>query len=222
MSDLFDDKAQTWDANDRIRQLSSAIGASILAHVRLDDQMNVMDFGAGTGLVSAHLVSLVKRIVAVDVSQAMLAQLASKAEFPERIQPLCRDIIEQPLEERFDLIISAMAMHHVRDTDKMLRGFADHLKPGAQIALADLDREDGSFHPEGTEGVFHHGFDRSDFKARLKRQGFEDIRLLTAHTILKDEKAFPVFLALAVKGHGAASQEGSDPSWVGRMVRRDP
>ncbi|VAW81916.1 S-adenosylmethionine-dependent methyltransferase, partial [hydrothermal vent metagenome] len=169
MADLFNEKAQTWDADDRIKQLSSAIGAAILQHVRLDTQMTVMDFGAGTGLISAQVAPLVKKIVAVDVSQAMLDKLAAKPEFHGKIQVLCRNIIEQPLDERFDLIMSAMAMHHVQDTDKMLARFSEHLKPGAQIALADLDEEDGSFHPQGTEGVYHAGFERNAFKASLER-----------------------------------------------------
>jgi len=204
MADLFNEKAKTWDANDRVRQLSSAIGSSILQHVALDEQMNVMDFGAGTGLISAHVAPRVKKIVAVDVSQAMLDKLATKPEFHGKIQALCRNIIEQPLDEHFDLIMSAMAMHHVQDTDKMLARFAEHLKPGAQIALADLDEEDGSFHPEGTEGVFHSGFERNAFKDRLEKHGFEDIRFVTAHTVSGDEKDFPIFLALAVKGQETA------------------
>ncbi len=202
MADLFNEKAQTWDADDRVRQLSSAIGASILQHIRLDAQMTVMDFGAGTGLISAHVAPLVKKIIAVDVSEAMLDKLAAKPEFHGKIQVQCRNIIEQPLDERFDLIMSAMAMHHVKDTDKMLARFAEHLKQGAQIALADLDEEDGSFHPQGTEGVYHAGFERNAFKTSLERHGFEDVRFVTAHTVSGDEKDFPVFLALAVKGPG--------------------
>jgi len=204
MADLFNEKAKTWDADDRIRQLSSAIGASILQHVTLSDKMIVMDFGAGTGLISAHVAPRVKKIVAVDVSEAMLDKLAAKPEFQGKIQVLCRNIIDQPLNERFDLIMSAMAMHHVQDTDKMLERFSNHLKPGAQIALADLDEEDGSFHPEGTEGVFHAGFERDAFRARLEKHGFENIRFVTAHTVCGDEKDFPIFLALAVKGQEAA------------------
>ncbi|HHJ14462.1 MAG TPA: class I SAM-dependent methyltransferase [Gammaproteobacteria bacterium] len=202
MADLFNEKAQTWDADERIRQLSSAIGGSILQHVKLYPEMTVMDFGAGTGLISAHVAPRVKKIVAVDVSKAMLDKLVSKPEFHGKIQVQCRNIIEQPLDEQFDLIISAMAMHHVQDTDKLLAQFAAHLKPGAQIALADLDEEDGSFHPEGTEGVYHAGFERNAFKARLEKHGFENVRFVTAHTVSGDEKDFPVFLALAVKGPG--------------------
>jgi len=59
---------------------------------------------------------------------------------------LCRDITQTPTGNKYDLIINAMAMHHVEDTDNMLSAFSAHLKTGAKIALADLDKEDGSFH----------------------------------------------------------------------------
>lgn len=66
--------------------------------------------------------------------------------------------------ERFDGIISAMALHHIKDTQHLLRTFTSHLHPGGFIALADLDREDGSFHTHGNEGVFHF-----DLNAKISR-----------------------------------------------------
>ena len=50
MSDLFNEKAKDWDASEMKKMISSAVSASILEHVPLHQQMNVMDFGAGTGL----------------------------------------------------------------------------------------------------------------------------------------------------------------------------
>ncbi|NIV32583.1 MAG: methyltransferase domain-containing protein, partial [Anaerolineae bacterium] len=69
------------------------------------------------------------------------------------------------LERQFDLIVSAMALHHVEDTERLLQRFHQHLSPGGGIALADLDQEDGSFHPPEVEGVFHDGFDRTALEA---------------------------------------------------------
>ena len=88
-------------------------------------------------------------------------------------------------------------MHHVEDTDTLLQRFAEHLTPGGMIALADLDKEDGSFHPENTAGVFHSGFDRQAFQALLEKHGFSDVRFVTAHTVKKEHRQYPVFLAIA-------------------------
>ena len=199
MTDLFNEKAKDWDANKMRKVLSSAIGSSILEHVSLHDQMRVMDFGAGTGLISSQVAPLVKKIVAVDISEAMLNKLVSKPELHGKVEIVCQDIIHKPIAEKFDLIMSAMAMHHVKDTPRLIQRFSEHLSPGAFIALADLDKEDGSFHPEDTEGIFHLGFKRNELQIILEKYGFGGIRFLTAHTVNKEEKKYPIFLVTATK-----------------------
>ena len=199
MTDLFNEKAKDWDANEMRTKLSSAIGSSILAHVSLHEQMRVMDFGAGTGLISSQVAPLVKKIVAVDISEAMLNKLVAKPELQDKVEIVCQDIIEKPIADNFDLIMSAMSMHHVKDTSKLIQRFSEHLNPGASIALADLDKEDGSFHPEDSEGVFHLGFKRNELQIILEKYGFREIQFVTAHTINKEEKKYPIFLVTATK-----------------------
>jgi 2-polyprenyl-3-methyl-5-hydroxy-6-metoxy-1,4-benzoquinol methylase len=199
MTDLFNEKAKDWDANEMRTKLSSAIGSSILAHVSLHEQMRVMDFGAGTGLISSQVAPLVKKIVAVDISEAMLNKLVAKPELQDKVEIVCQDIIEKPIADNFDLIMSAMSMHHVKDTSKLIQRFSEHLNPGASIALADLDKEDGSFHPEDSEGVFHLGFKRNELQIILEKYGFREVQFVTAHTINKEEKKYPIFLVTATK-----------------------
>src|SRR5210317_482305 len=124
MTDLFEAKAKDWDANDRRTKLAAAISASILDHVQLHERMSVLDFGAGTGLISTQIAPLVNRIVAVDISQAMLDKLEAKPELKGKVDTVCQDLLETPLEARFDLIVSAMAMHHVENTSKLIERFA--------------------------------------------------------------------------------------------------
>lgn len=201
MSDLFDEKSKTWDADEMVRKLSSAVGSSILKNIPLSESMRVMDFGAGTGLISSHVAPLVKGITAVDISESMLDKLAAKPELVDKVTIACQNILDKSLDDQFDLIMSAMAMHHVEDTDRLFQTFFDHLKPGAMVALADLDKEDGSFHPEGTEGVFHSGFERDELRSRLEKQGFEDVNFYTAHVVDKNDKQYPVFLVSARKSN---------------------
>ncbi len=199
MTDQFKDKAKDWDTTDRIKQLSAGVGSCILKNVKLNDQMHVMDFGAGTGLITSQVAPYVNKITAVDISQAMLDQLIAKQELKDKVQALCQDITHKPTGEQYDLIMSAMAMHHVEDTDNMVKQFAAHLKSDGKVALADLDKEDGSFHPPGVEGVYHSGFERSAFQAILEKHGFKDVRFETAHIVQGDTKPYPVFLVLATK-----------------------
>ena len=199
MSDLFSEKAKDWDVNEMVLQLSSATSSAILENIEFNDQMTVMDFGAGTGLITSQVVPFVDSITAVDVSQAMLEKLSEKLGSNSKVQTICQDITEQPLAQKFDVIMSAMAMHHVEDTNLLVQRFAEHMDSGAKIALADLDEEDGTFHPADIEGVFHDGFNRDNLKAVLEKNGFADIQFVTAHTVNKETKNYPIFLVTAVK-----------------------
>lgn len=199
MTDLFKDRADGFDANDTARQLSANVSACILSNVTLEPGMDVMDFGAGTGLVTAQLAARVDKVTCVDVSEAMLDKLASKDELKGKVDIRRQNILEQPIGKQFDLIVSAMAMHHVEDTDRMVMCFARHLKPGGTVALADLDEEDGSFHPADIEGVHHSGFSRDAFKRILEKHGFADVSFFDAHTVIKEGRQYPVFLAVATR-----------------------
>lgn len=199
MTDHFAEKSRDWDERPAPLQISQAVGR-LLETLDWDTSMSVMDFGAGTGLIAATVAPLVSRIVAVDTSPSMLEALAAKENLQGKVECRCQDILESPLEERFDAVVSAMALHHVEDTEAAAARFAEQLKPGGLLALADLDREDGSFHQPGTEGVFHHGFDRAALHSTLAAAGFEEVQFVTALEIQKEGKGpYSVFLVTARK-----------------------
>lgn len=64
-----------------------------------------------------------------------------------------------------------MALHHVEDSAALATRFADALEPRRFLALADLDRKDGSFHAPGTEGAHHAGLDRAELSGIFERTG---------------------------------------------------
>ena len=63
-------------------------------------------------------------------------------------------------DERFDLVVASLVLHHVHDIPRVLAGFRDLLDPGGHVAIADLDTEDGSFHAQVHDFDGHPGFDR--------------------------------------------------------------
>ncbi|MCG5053170.1 MAG: methyltransferase domain-containing protein [Myxococcales bacterium] len=199
MTDLFADKAADWDTRPLPQRISAGVSAALLARVPLEPDQTVLDFGAGTGLLTGAIAPKVGSVFAVDTSPAMLAQLTAKLASSGKVEPVCQDLLAAPLGRRVDLIISAMAMHHVQDTAALLRTFFEHLVPGGRVALADLDREPGDFHPPEVEGVFHHGFDRDAFTALLRQAGFTDVHFDTACSVDKDERSYAIFLVTAVR-----------------------
>jgi tRNA (cmo5U34)-methyltransferase len=108
MTDLFEDKAHDWDRRPVPIQISEGVGAALRARVALDPSLRVMDFGAGTGLVCAQVAPHVAQVYAVDISAAMLAQLAAKPELAGKVEIRQQDLLATPLGEPIDLIVSAM------------------------------------------------------------------------------------------------------------------
>lgn len=200
MADLFREKAQEWDSRPVPAQISEGVYQAMQGTVAWRPDLRVMDFGAGTGLVSGKIAPHVGHILAVDISEAMLEQLAAKEELRGNVTICAQDILEEPLGQRVELVVSAMAMHHVENTAALLGAFRDHLVPGGHVALADLDTEDGTFHPPDTEGVFHHGFDRSALGALLTEAGFVDVTFHDAVEVHRDDRSYPVFLVTAARG----------------------
>ncbi|MCB9672173.1 MAG: class I SAM-dependent methyltransferase [Alphaproteobacteria bacterium] len=197
MADLFHDKAEGWDSRPVPQQISEGVFGALDAAMDWSPDEVVMDFGAGTGLLAGRVAPHVGRIVAVDVSPAMLERLAAKPELAGKVDIRCQDLLEAPLDLQVDAVVSAMAAHHVEDTAGLMRALFTHLKPGGRLALADLDAEDGTFHPPEAEGVFHAGFERDALAAHAAAAGFVDIAFVTACEVGRDDPRYPIFLLTA-------------------------
>ena len=197
--DLFANKSKSWDMSSRRVQNAKSIAKLIVKNIDLDKEMELMDFGAGTGLLSYFVAPFVGKIVAVDNSPSMLKEFETKCDaFACETEIVEKDLSSETLDRKFDGIISSMTIHHLEDTLALFRKLYEMLKDGGFIAIADLDSEDGSFHSDNT-GVFHHGFDREALQAIAEEAGFKDVRFDTASTIQKPHRDFTVFLMTAKK-----------------------
>ena len=167
--DNFENKSKSWDMQSKRVMNAKEIAELIVKNISLNDTMEVMDFGAGTGLLGYFISSYVKKIVAVDNSPSMLKEFEKKsASFASQTEIIERDLSIHNIERTFDGIISSMTIHHFEDLNALFSKFFTMLKNDGFIAIADLDREDGSFHSD-TTGVFHYGFDRMILKNIAKQ-----------------------------------------------------
>ena len=197
--DLFAHKSKSWDMNSKRVKNAKGIAELIVKNINLNKDMEIMDFGAGTGLLSYFVAPFVKKIVAVDNSPSMLLEFQNKCdEFVCETEVLAKDLSKETLERKFNGIISSMTMHHLNDTLALFRKLYEMLEEDGFVALADLDSEDGSFHSDNT-GVFHHGFDREALEVIAQEAGFKEITFDTASTIVKPDREFTVFLMTAHK-----------------------
>jgi cyclopropane fatty-acyl-phospholipid synthase-like methyltransferase len=192
----FDEAAATWDEQPRRTELARAVAAAITRQVHLSHDMDVLDFGCGTGLLTLALQPLVRRVTGADASSGMLDVLKQKvqAQGLANVETILLDPrMPLSLRARFHLIVSSMALHHIADVAPLFSRFHEQLEPGGRVALADLDREDGSFH-EDARDVFHHGFERKEIQTLLAAAGFVDLGATTATVTRKETGEYPVFL----------------------------
>jgi ubiquinone/menaquinone biosynthesis C-methylase UbiE len=199
----FDKAATTWDEEPRRVQLAREVAAAIIDAAEPNHDMDALDFGCGTGLITLHLQPHVRSITGIDTSRGMLDVLERKVREwgISNVHTLHCDIGsgEQP-DGAYHLIVSSMTLHHVADLSSLFRLFHGLLLPGGILCVADLDKEDGSFHDDAT-GVRHFGFERTEVMELLAAAGFSDIRSATAAVIRKSSPArtrdYPVFLISA-------------------------
>ncbi len=194
----FDDKAKEWDKLPLRVQNAINIAEAIKKRVHLSKDMEVMDFGVGTGLLGFEIAKQVKKVYGVDTSKKMLEELEAKNTQDLSIEPLFADITKEPIDLKVDGIVSSMTLHHIEDLQSFFETIKKNLKPGGFIAIADLESEDGTFHSDNT-GVHHFGFDEEKLKEIIQNAGFKDITFETIHTISKPHRDFPVFLLTAFK-----------------------
>lgn len=205
-SSYFDQSAAGWDNEPRRIDLMKSVGEAILREARPTAEMDVLDYGCGTGLVGLFLLPHVRSVTGADSSPGMLEVLRKKiAESGlEAMRAVELDLQRDPLPpDRYDLIVSCMVLHHVADVETVLGGLHDLLRPGGTLCLADLDTEPGLFHPpQAAASVHHHGFDRRTLMEQLERIGFTATRDVTAHVVSRPVADgtmhdFPVFLIVA-------------------------
>lgn len=203
----FDKEAGAWDEKPRRIKLADDIAGTLTREVNLTPEMDIMDFGCGTGLLTLHLHDKVRSVTGVDSSQGMLDMLQAKVRelnlpnITTRHLDLDRGDV---LTGSFDLVVSSMTFHHVPHIRPLLEQFHAVTAPSGLVCVADLDSDEGQFHSDNT-GVFHFGFDREELRKVFQEAGFTDVRSTTAAEVIRpaadgSSRAFTVFLMIGRKG----------------------
>ena len=197
--DYFKEKSKTYSKDSkRVRNVHN-IANGILNNISYFKDMELMDFGSGTGLLSIQIAPHVKKITGIDMSPSMNATfLENKEQVACELEVLEMDLSSQELNQKFDGIISSMTLHHVEDIEALFQKFYKMLEENGTIALSDLYTEDGSFHSENT-GVFHFGFEEGFICECAKKVGFKDIVCEQVSVAKKPHADFPIFLLTARK-----------------------
>jgi SAM-dependent methyltransferase len=115
--------------------------AWVVGQLRLDPSFVVLDVAAGTGHLGRAVAPHVQRVVAVDLTQAMITEgrrEAAKA-------GLGNITFEQGQAEQlpysdssFDMAVTRLSLHHFADPRPAVREMARVCKPGCQVGIMDM------------------------------------------------------------------------------------
>ncbi|MBN2667825.1 MAG: class I SAM-dependent methyltransferase [Bacteroidales bacterium] len=208
MSD-FDNKAKTWD-NDPMKTERARSFANVIRQ-QLDNKAGkALEFGCGTGLLSFELKDDFNSITLVDESSGMIEVLKDKIQEhqlthfdPQQIDILSKKSSIDNNFKDFNAIYTLMTMHHVMDLEHAFKTFHNILEKDGLLLIADLEKEDGSFHAEHSGFKGHLGFDREELEELLNTNGFNVESYQKGFVIEKmvkeQTKRYPLFFITARK-----------------------
>lgn len=200
----FDLKASKWD-NDPIKiERAIAVAEGIKKVIPLTNTMKGFEYGCGTGLLSFALQPFLGSLILADSSEGMLSVLNDKIA-ESKVQNMSYIKLDLETDElpdqKYDLIYTLMTLHHIADIEKILGKFYDMLGASGYLCIADLYKEDGSFHGNGFNG--HNGFEELELTKLIKNAGFSVVDFSRVFKLYKGEgenkKEYPIFLMIAKK-----------------------
>ena len=189
MEHHFNHKAESFDSPKNIF-IADLIRQEVEKIVDFSDK-RILDFGGGTGLVTLPLAAQSKSVMLVDISDKMLDQARLKVEKQaiDNVYLLQQDLLTNPLNQLFDIIVVSRVLHHMPNVEKTLAMFRNHLVEDGQLFIADFVKTD----------VNHHGFHLDELEENLSQNGFLPVKsqiIYSAEELFLDNYA-ELFLTLA-------------------------
>jgi ubiquinone/menaquinone biosynthesis C-methylase UbiE len=202
----FDTKAKEWDNNpDKVKR-AKTFAKEINNFIQPNKTLNALEFGCGTGLLSFELKDAFNTIFLADTSEGMIDVLKEKIEKQgiKTFKPVLGDMLQRNTKIiDIDVIYTLMTLHHINNLDKAFKSFHSILNNNGYLCIADLVKEDGSFHCGIPDFDGHNGFNKNELRTKLADHGFSMKYYSKPHVIEKLQgnatKKYPLFLLIAKK-----------------------
>ena len=100
-------------------------------------------------------------------------------------------------DEKYDLVVASLVLHHVANVPALLTSFASILAPGGVACIIELDDAGGKFHAHIDHYDGHDGFKRDEFEQSLRDAGFAEVQFHDVGKIEREDGEYSLFLANA-------------------------
>lgn len=143
----------------------------------------VLDIGAGTGLFSSFIKERFPKakITLIDISENMLEKAKIRFKDDNQINYVIGDYSEHVFEEKFDIVISSLSIHHLTDEakKKLFDNIYNLLNPGGMFINADQVQG----HTPFIENLY-----KKDWNHKISKSGLGESEILEAHERIKLDK----------------------------------
>lgn len=142
--------------------------------------MEVLELATGPGLLAKHVAPAAKRMIATDYSDGMITE-AKKGESPDNLTFGLADAMNLPyVDDSFDAVIIANALHIVSDPGMVLREIDRVLKPGGILIAPNFVEYKGTLVSRVWSGIlrlagvrFEHQWSAVEYLAFLSNHGWK-------------------------------------------------
>jgi SAM-dependent methyltransferase len=159
----------------RAGYFGESVRDAAIAKAYLHPEMTVADIGTGTGFVATGLAPLVRQVVAVDGSAAMLEAAQRNLSGLANVTTRLADGAALPFEDgSLDAVFTNMYLHHCPDPQAAIAEMVRVLRPGGRLVITDLDQHEHEWMRREMADEWL-GFDRGQIKAWLRGAGLVNV-----------------------------------------------
>ncbi|MFW1140111.1 class I SAM-dependent DNA methyltransferase [Vibrio parahaemolyticus] len=188
MAQDWDGLAKNWESNPATEQFAQSVFAQLQQLTQLDG-IKVLDFGCGTGQLSQLLSPIVKDIVALDASEAMIEELDKKEllNVEPVVDALSRGLVAQhpAFRGQFDLVVASSVL-----------AFVDDVESSLDIAHSLLNEGGYFVHFDWVAESEQDGFTLSRSENALSNAGFVDVEAKKVFGITSDGQTMSVLMGV--------------------------
>jgi len=202
----FDEEALVWDKDPKKIERAKIVAKEIVNHIKPNQKLNALEFGCGTGLLSFELKNDFNRITLADNSEGMINVLLKKIQTTgvENFDPILVDLQKDDIKiSKHDVIYTLMTLHHIPDLNSLLKKFNSIIVENGYLCVADLVKEDGSYHAHENDFNEQNGFEREELTRKLLYNNFKveyyNVCLVIEKEVDNKVKKYPLFLMICKK-----------------------
>jgi tRNA (cmo5U34)-methyltransferase len=199
---LFDRYAQNYDrARYQLVPCLEELYGTVVALLpfKRDASFEVLDLGAGTGLLSAHIAAIFPyaQITLFDESPGMLESAHARFGHESRIHYRVGDYAREMLPGSYDAVVSALSIHHLTEYDKrhlfqrVLRALpVDGVFINADQVLGPTPEIENRYQQQWVREAKQLGVSPQDLEASLERQKADQCSTMEDQLVWMRESGF--------------------------------